>query len=174
MENTTLVPFYFVSVEFDWHYPGKPVSTVLKEDFFQSSSDNVGEEFVDTFIENFKIGVCTVSNIIIKSVERVYTYEEWVEKYKPILNEIEESSTYDGYAFDTHGEENDFVISQDVSKIWTMKETADFNVIMSGYHWIDRQFYFVTEIPVAEEDKNREFHVIEDAWQEEEKWKVKP
>ena len=37
----------------------------------------------------------------------------------------------------------------------------DFFVIIPGCHWVNRESYFITEIPVQKEDLQTEFLVIE-------------
>ena len=87
MENTTIIPTFAVEVQFNWNYPGKPIQNIVKEGYIQSErtdSELIAKEFIDTFIDTYQIGICEVSDIEILSVKRVYTYDEWVEKYKPI------------------------------------------------------------------------------------------
>lgn len=75
------------------------------------------------------------------------TYEEWKEKYKPILDE-------DGGSrfFETYGDDFEFVKSQKQGHIWTEVSCDYVTEVYAGYHSVNRMGYYITEI--AWEDKN--------------------
>ena len=77
------------------------------------------------------------------------TYNEWVEKYKPIENPIRGLGTL----FETYGEELNFVEKQDISTIWTLMECDDYDAITSGYHIVNLVGYYITEIPWDDNSK---------------------
>jgi hypothetical protein len=174
MENTITKPTYLCNVEFDWHYPGQPVSTVVYERYFQTDAtdiNDVAEKFVDSFIKNYQIGVCTTSNVTVIEVKRVFTFDDWVEKYNPVQNDISESSSFEGYAFDYCTDcgdpdciscmEWDFVKKQDPDCVWTLVTEGDDFSLISGFHWVNRHCYFVSSKSVEKEDLSTEFVVIE-------------
>ncbi len=172
MENTQIIPTYHVVVEFDWHYPSQPVNTVVKEGIIQTASTDVGQAFIDSFKENYEIGVCTTSNFVVTKTERVFTFEEWIEKYNPVDNEISGSNSFEGYAFDYCNDcgdpecvacmEWEFVKQQDPKCVWTvLSEDDEEYAIYSGFHWINRFCYFVTNKPVEDEDVSKPYIVIE-------------
>lgn len=158
--NPTIPQTFKISLSFDWYYPSEPMKKIEKSFFLSNDSKDYIEQYVSkNIIPRYTVGICKVENIKIES-ERIYTFDEWVEKYNPIKNEIEESSTYEGYAFETYGEELDFVREHNPENIWTIiTNGADMSYLVSGMRWVDREFYFVTENPVTEEDKNREFYL---------------
>jgi hypothetical protein len=159
--NPTITPTYLVTVSFDWQYPNQPLKNIIKKGYISSAedSDTIGNKFVDSFISNYKVGICEVKNLKFE-VERVYTFDEWVEKYKPLKNHIEESNTYEGYAFETYGEELEFIREQEPEKIWTLIENGtDMSFVAFGMRWVDREFYFTSSVPVQEEDKNQLYYV---------------
>lgn len=45
------------------------------------------------------------------------TYEEFIEKFKPINNHLDPNAGYDGYFFETYGEQFDFVKVQPEEKV---------------------------------------------------------
>ena len=52
--------------------------------------------------------------------------DEFIEKYKPIKNHITNDHSYLSeddieHAFETYGDELDFVLKQDVKNIWTIR-----------------------------------------------------
>ncbi len=164
MQNTTLTPTYHVSVKFDWKYPSKPIQTIIKEGYISldSTDENViAKNFIDTFISAYEVGICEVNNILLQSVKRIYTFDEWVEKYNPIKNEFEDSS-FEGYTFDyTEDDQWEFVKNQNPENIWTMVDYDDTYIVISGCHWVNRESYLVTRKPVEKEDLSTEFLVIE-------------
>ena len=55
MKNTAITPTYFVEVKFSWKYPSKPLQTITKSGFVNSTSENddeIAQTFIDTFIKN--------------------------------------------------------------------------------------------------------------------------
>ena len=95
MENTIIAPTYEVTVEFKWKYPGKPIMNKKKTGLVQTNKTDdklIAEVFINSFITNYEVGICEVTDMNIVSIEQVYTFDEWVEKYNPIKNEFEDSS----------------------------------------------------------------------------------
>jgi hypothetical protein len=75
------------------------------------------------------------------------TYEEWKKKYKPIANHIDLGN---GYLFETYGPEHNYIKYKNQKSpktIWTLIDTkdADKDVIVPGYHLVNRLGYFITE-----------------------------
>ena len=164
MRNTTIVPTYFVEVKFSWRYPSKPVQTITKSGYINSKSDDeekIAQSFIDTFIKNYEVGVCIVNDIQVSNVKRIFTYDEWVKKYKPIKNKIEETNTFGGCAFDYSDDEQwEFVKSQNPKNVWTLVTEGDESMIIPGFHWINRDFYFVTKKEVEIKDLKTGYMVI--------------
>ncbi len=71
--------------------------------------------------------------------------EAWEEKYKPIKNHIDPSSSWDGTMFETYGDEVQFVMSQPDENVWTWVDGDEGTWIISGLHAVNRIGYFVTE-----------------------------
>ena len=164
MNNTTFLPTYDVKVEFSWKYPGKPIINVEKQGYLQTTNTEdklIAEEFINTFIGNYEVGVCEVTSMNILEIKRISTYDEWVEKYNPIKNEFEESGSFGGCNFDyTEEDQLNFLKKQNPANIWTMVYAEDSYVIIPGFHWVNRDSYFVTQKPVEKEDLSNEFLVI--------------
>jgi hypothetical protein len=79
------------------------------------------------------------------------SYEDWVERYRPIKNPVPANSAFDGTMFETFGKEHDFVRAQPTDKIWTLLEEDGTTWIASGYHFVNRLGYFITEEPAPDE-----------------------
>jgi hypothetical protein len=82
----------------------------------------------------------------IKTVEEtklvIMTFDEWVEKYKPVLDA--EGSPR---AFDTTGPDYDEVIPYPANQVWTRVDCDGSMPITSGWHFVNRDAYFLTEVP---------------------------
>ena len=82
------------------------------------------------------------------------TYDEWFDKYQPIINEI---TGNEEYQFETYGDELEFVLAQPDNTIWTEMDGDEGVSIVSGYHLVNRIQYYITikpwddfiEIPVS-------------------------
>lgn len=78
------------------------------------------------------------------------TFEEWQEKYKPIMNPF--TGSKDGY-FETGGEEFEFVRKQDPLTIWTDGDGDEGGTYLwNGFRFVNRIGYYITEIPFSEGD----------------------
>jgi hypothetical protein len=75
--------------------------------------------------------------------------------FQPKRNHLDEHASFDwgdgfGTLFETFGEEFAHVQSQDPSCIWTLVECDGSQCVISGFHFVNRLGYFVTERPVAD------------------------
>jgi len=82
------------------------------------------------------------------------TWDEWVEKFKPIKNHItkypNEHSEYE--SFETYGAEQEFVASKiDERLVWTMGDGDMCTYLSNGYHYINRINYYVCAVPYEED-----------------------
>lgn len=161
MENT-ITPLYKVSVTFNWHYADNSIRKINKSDFVYHSGteDEIVASFVDSFIGNYTYGICKVEDLKVHLCKRVYTIDDWIEKYKPIKNHIDENASFDGLAFETYDDEVDFVSKQNPHNIWTQVYANDNYYIVPGFRWVDRENYFITEKPFTDENLHEEFLVI--------------
>ena len=76
------------------------------------------------------------------------TEEEWFNTYKPIKNNIDMNSSFDGHMFETYGEEVEFVKAQDENRIWMYGDGDDGgSYVWSGWGFVNRIGYFITEVP---------------------------
>jgi hypothetical protein len=161
MENT-INPLYKVSVTFNWHYADNSVRKIQKSDFVSHSGteEEIAESFIKSFIDRYTIGICRVENMHIHLVKRIFTIDDWIEKYNPIKNHINEDRPYDGLSFETYDEEIDFVSSQNPCNIWTLVYAKDEYYIVPGFRWMDRECYFISEKPFTDENLHEEYLVI--------------
>lgn len=93
-----------------------------------------------------KSGIWTETEVFGKQNQ----YFEWAEKYKPIRNNIDENSSFDGVMFETYGAELNFILDQNktnTKKVWTLIQGYDGGYIVAGLWHVNRLGYFITEIP---------------------------
>lgn len=82
------------------------------------------------------------------------SFETWVEKYKPIPNGITKHPNGQEFeAFETYGEEANFVADQDPHYVWTEVQ-GDFSMLLvPGMSYVNRLSYFVTRVPWTDENE---------------------
>jgi len=84
------------------------------------------------------------------------TFESWLEEFKPITNHLDPNASFQdesgkGIMFETYGDEVEFVKKQDPRCIWTYGDGDDGGgYIWSGWHFVNRLGYFITEVPCPE------------------------
>jgi len=82
------------------------------------------------------------------SYEHERNFEEWSEQYKPIRNHLAPArNCYDGMMFETYGKELEFVRNQPEVNVWTLINWEREDLLIPGFHIVNRLGYFVTEIP---------------------------
>jgi hypothetical protein len=161
MENT-ITPTYKVSVTFNWHYADNSVRKIQKGGYITESGtqDEVVQKFLDTFMHSYIVGICKVEDVKVHRFDRILTVDEWMDKYNPIKNHIDEGTSFGGTSFETYDEELEFVQSQNPYNIWTLVCAEDEYYIVPGFRWVNRENYFVTEKPFTDESLHEEYLVI--------------
>jgi hypothetical protein len=81
-------------------------------------------------------------------MSKFYTYSAWEETFKPIKNNI---TNGEDIHFETYGEEYEFVKAQDPNHIWTEVDGDSGTYIISGWHYVNRIQYYITENPWTDE-----------------------
>jgi hypothetical protein len=80
------------------------------------------------------------------------TFEDWCKTYRPIPNYLDDNASFNGAMFETYGEEVAFVKAQDPNKIWMFGDGDDGGLyIWSGWGFVNRIGYFVTEVPCPDD-----------------------
>jgi len=75
-------------------------------------------------------------------------YDEWVEKYKPQDNPNTTEGSYGNTLFDI-----DSPPPRTSNRVWTLVSGENENMwIIPGFHYVNREGYFLTEIPWESED----------------------
>ena len=84
------------------------------------------------------------------------SFEDFADKYKPVPNLMVDPNGH-SYMFETYGEEVEQVKAQPIQNIWTLVDTADAFLIVSGWRIVNRLGYFITEVPYDEDTQNEEY-----------------
>jgi hypothetical protein len=80
---------------------------------------------------------------------KMITFDEFVETFKPINNPNNDwGGEYS--AFETYGDDWEFVKSQPANLVWT-ELAGDGSVIVNGFHYVNRLQYFVATVPVPDD-----------------------
>jgi len=73
------------------------------------------------------------------------SFEEFIDQYKPEINKFEPDASFDGYMFETFGEEEEYAQKKaKVGHTWTLVEDEGMSIVY-GYHFVNRLGYFVTK-----------------------------
>lgn len=79
-------------------------------------------------------------------------WSEWEEKFRPIRNPINNPQDLPYYAFETYGDEYDFVKGQiEGNHVWTELYSDGVSAIYSGHYFVNRLVYYVTEVPYEDD-----------------------
>lgn len=78
------------------------------------------------------------------------TYDEFVSHYKPKTNHIRGN---DELAYETYGDEQDYIFAQDPKYVWTEVDGDGGSFIVAGRAFVNRYQYYVTELPWDSEDQ---------------------
>jgi hypothetical protein len=75
------------------------------------------------------------------------TSDEWEQTYQPVRNHLNPDEDWNGWYFETYGEEEEWVAEQPNENVWTILETEDGLVIVNGWFRVNRFGYIVCENP---------------------------
>ena len=82
------------------------------------------------------------------------TEDEFYEKFTPTINHLVNDAPFGGTMYETYGAENDFINefaqSEHRTKIWTIEEVEGNFYFVSGWHYVNRYGYIITEEAVME------------------------
>ena len=79
---------------------------------------------------------------------------DWLDQYKPIENNYDPDSSFNGTLFGVRGDEFDLVRSVAKNNAWTLVEVEGEFYIENGMRLVDRVGYFITEKPFTDSDES--------------------
>lgn len=77
-------------------------------------------------------------------------WKAWEDKFKPIKNHFRQDP--DEQMFETYGEEVEFVTKYDPKYIWTYIQGDMSDLLVAGYHYVNRLGYYISSVPWENED----------------------
>lgn len=86
-------------------------------------------------------------------------YTLFFERHRPILNQIETNASNDGCMFETYGKEEELVRQQPAERIFTLIEAEGRCYACPGFHWVNRQGYFIVDIPWTSKTEDRNYKI---------------
>lgn len=72
------------------------------------------------------------------------TYEQWIEQYKPELD-----SDGNPRAYETYGDDYEYIADIDNEYLWTWTDGGDYSVITNGFSFVNRLNYYVCTVPCS-------------------------
>lgn len=88
----------------------------------------------------------------------------WLATYKPITNNISDEIYWSvipdrNIVFHYDGSEFEFVRKQHISNVWTLLSVDGSEIIVAGFHRVNREGYVITENSWSNADWNEEILV---------------
>lgn len=80
-------------------------------------------------------------------MQEIQGWNAFAEKYRPEYNHINGNTDEYNHSFETYGVELDYVKAQGNNRIWTRVQGDMSDLIVAGYHLVNRLEYYVTEVP---------------------------
>ena len=82
---------------------------------------------------------------------KLYTYDKWVEEFQPMPNHLRNQDNGLEMTYETYGDEVEYVKLQDDNHIWTEVDGDFGTYIISGWHYVNRIHYYITNRPWKED-----------------------
>ena len=89
------------------------------------------------------------------------TESEFDAKYPLIKNHLDENALWDGCMFETYGEEVEFVCKANPKTIWTWIDGEGGDLVVAGYHYVNRIGYLISEVEWTDENESMVFDKID-------------
>lgn len=70
--------------------------------------------------------------------------EQFEAIYCPVPNHLDSHASWDGYMFETYGDQLAYVRQQPLNNVWTIIEEDGCQYIVTGYRIVNRLGYFIT------------------------------
>ena len=83
-------------------------------------------------------------------MEEIQGWNAFSDKYKPIINKFSKDPTE--VMYETYGEEVEYIQNYDPKYVWTYVTGDMCDLIIAGYHYVNRLGYYITENPWDNED----------------------
>jgi hypothetical protein len=73
--------------------------------------------------------------------------EDWfIETFNPQQNHLDDNASFNGWMYETYGEEIEYDLAKKSNRVWTIIEGDDGTLFYaSGFHYVNRLGFIVTE-----------------------------
>jgi hypothetical protein len=81
---------------------------------------------------------------------RLITWDEFETEFKPRQNLLTKRSDYNGWKYETYGDHEAFIrmfAQTNPENVWTIMDGDEGIIIGSGWHYVNRMGYIITELP---------------------------
>jgi hypothetical protein len=81
------------------------------------------------------------------------TEDQFAREYQPQPNHFDDNASWDGCMLETYGEELDYVktvFQHTPRRVWTVLDCDGETIVVSGFHYVNRMGYIITENPAPE------------------------
>jgi len=77
-------------------------------------------------------------------MEKTIDFTSFINKYNIERNRLDKNASYEGYMYETYGEELEYVRTHYNKQIWTLLD--DCETVLAGCHIVNRFGYFIGAI----------------------------
>ena len=87
-------------------------------------------------------------------MKKEITEDNFDEVFKPQQNHLDDNASFNGWMYETYGEELDYVfnLAKTTKKVWTIIEgDNDTMYYVTGFHYVNRLGFIVCEVEYTEE-----------------------
>jgi hypothetical protein len=77
--------------------------------------------------------------------------ETWERTYKPFINFFDSNASWNGWLFETYGEELKYVMAQEPKYIWTLVEYEGICSLVNGISHVNRLGFILCSEPWEED-----------------------
>ncbi len=76
-------------------------------------------------------------------------YDFFISHFKPIKNTIDTNAAFDGFMFETYGQEYELVKENiENETVWTILDDGEGGLFLgAGHSWVNRLGYIITNVP---------------------------
>lgn len=77
-----------------------------------------------------------------------FEWHEFIEKFQPMQNQVNDNAPFDGTMYETFGEELEYIKNYQLPEcIWTILDCDGALIVSNGFHFVNRFGYIITQVP---------------------------
>jgi|GEM_PF-5346849 len=80
------------------------------------------------------------------------SFQEFIDQYNPLPNNLVDDAKMEGHLFGNTDQEKDAIRKHPVNRLWTMVRMDGYLLVLSGWHFANREGHFLTEHPCDDEN----------------------